>query len=100
MQRILSRLERIILCSNLPSKIRAKYAFIVRLAGDDKTRFGKNIFLEAPHKLTIGRGCLINNGVHIYTGLCNDSQVVVGNKVAIGLDTCITTNSHAIGLST
>lgn len=41
--------------------------------------------------------CLINSGVHIYTGFYNDSQVIIGNNVAIGLDTCITTNSHIVG---
>lgn len=47
----------------------------------------------------MGRECLINNGVHIYTGFYNDSEVIIGNKVAIGLDSCITTNSHTIGPS-
>ena len=37
--------------------------------------------------------------VSIYTGFCNDSQVIIGDNVAIGLDTCITTNSHMIGNS-
>ena len=96
---ILSRIERFVLCSNLPSKLRAKYASFCGIADDDKTRFGKNIFVEAPHKLTIGHECLINNGVHIYTGFCNDSKVIIGNEVAIGLDSCITTNSHTIGPS-
>lgn len=96
---IASRLARIILCSNLPSKFRAKCAFLWGIADDDKARFGKNVFIEAPHKLTIGRECIINNGVHIYTGFYNDSKVIVGNKVGIGLDSCITTNSHVIGPS-
>lgn len=96
---IASRLARMILCSNLPSRLRAKYAFFWGITVDDKVRFGKNLFIEAPHKLTIGQECIINNGVHIYTGFCNDSKVVIGNKVGVGLDSLITTNSHIIGPS-
>lgn len=96
---IISRFQRMIICSNLPSKIRAKFASACGIAKNASTRFGKNIFIEAPHKVQIGKNCLINNGVHIYTGFCNDSQVIIGDNVAIGLDTCITTNSHMIGNS-
>lgn len=96
---IISRFQRMIICSNLPSKIRAKFAAACGIAKNASTRFGKNIFIEAPHKVQIGKNCLINNGVHIYTGFCNDSQVIIGDNVAIGLDTCITTNSHMIGNS-
>lgn len=96
---IASRLARIILCSNLPSKLRAKCAFFWGIAGDDKSRFGKNLFIEAPHKLIIGHESIINSGVHIYTGFYNDSKVIIGNKVGIGLDSLITTNSHTIGPS-
>ena len=37
--------------------------------------------------------------IYIYIGFCNDSQVIIGDNVAIGLDTCITTNSHMISNS-
>lgn len=94
---IVSRLQRIVICSNLPSKVRARFALVCRMAQNANTRFGKNIFIEAPHKVKIGKNCLINNGVHIYTGFCNESQVVIGDNVAVGLDTCVTTNSHVIG---
>lgn len=96
---IASRFQRMIICSNLPSKIRAKFALACGLAQSSNISFGKNVFIEAPHKVQIGKNCLINNGVHIYTGFCNDSQVIIGDNVAIGLDTCITTNSHMIGNS-
>lgn len=96
---IIARFQRMIICSNLPSKIRVGFASACGIVKNSSTRFGKNVFIEAPHKVQIGKNCLINNGVHIYTGFCNDSLVIIGNNVAIGLDTCITTNSHMIGNS-
>ena len=80
---IISRFQRMIICSNLPSKIRAKFAAACGIAKNASTRFGKNIFIEAPHKVQIGKNCLINNGVHIYTGFCNDSQVIIGDNVVV-----------------
>ncbi len=96
---ITSRIKRAVICSNLPSRFRARFASFCGVAENANIRFGKNIFIEALHKVKIGKDCLINNGVHIYTGFYNDSKVTIGNNVAVGLDSCITTNSHIIGNS-
>lgn len=57
----------------------------------------RNVYIESLKKVKAGNGVLINHGVHLYIGLNNDSQITIGNNVAIGLDSIITTNSHIIG---
>lgn len=96
--KFLFRFVRAVLCHNLPSKFRVICAYLYGTALSTDIRFGKNIYIEAPNKVYIGKGSTINSGVHIYTGICNDSKVVIGERVGIGLDSRIITNSHIIDI--
>lgn len=90
-------LTRALVCSGLPEKIRAYIAYKVGMTVDKSIRIKRNVYIESLKKVKVGSGVLINHGVHLYTGLNNDAQIIIGNNVAIGLDSMITTNSHIIG---
>lgn len=92
-------LARAIVCGSLPEKMRAFVAYKIGMVCDKSLRIKQNTYIESVKKVKIGSGVLINHGVHFYTGLNNNSQIIIGNNVAIGLDAMITTNSHAIGAS-
>lgn len=80
--KFLFRFVRAVLCHNLPSKFRVICAYLYGTALSTDIRFGKNIYIEAPNKVYIGKGSIINSGVHIYTGICNDSiqKLLLGNE--------------------
>lgn len=78
-------------------KIRVFVAYKIGMVRDRSLRIKHNTYIESVKKVKIGSGVLINHGVHFYTGLNNNSQIIIGNNVAIGLDAMITTNSHTIG---
>ena len=90
-------LTRALVCSGLPEKIRAYIAYKVGMTVDESIRIKRIVYIESLKKVKVGSGVLINHGVHLYTGLNNASQIIIGNNVAIGLDSVITTNSHIIG---
>ena len=90
-------LTRALVCSGLPEKIRAYIAYKVGMTVDKSIRIKRNVYIESLKKVKVGSGVLINHGAHLYTGLNNDAQIIIGNNVAIGLDSMITTNSHIIG---
>ena len=72
-----SRMIRSIICSNLPSMISTLFAYWVKMSFGKDIRFGRNIFIENPLKVSIESDCSNSNGVHIYTGKCDESIVAI-----------------------
>lgn len=76
-------LTRPLVCSGLTEKIRAYIAYKVGMTVDKSIRIKGNVYIESLEKVKVGSGVLINHGVHLYTGLNNASQIIIGNNVLI-----------------
>lgn len=81
----------------VPGQTRGIIASLVGITNDKNIILKKRIFFECPIKVHIGYGCLINHSVRFYTGAYNNSEVIIGNRVFIGMETRLITTSHEIG---
>jgi hypothetical protein len=80
-----------------PAAIRNNFACSLGISSSKDTRFMSNVYFENYKKVHLGKACFVNHFVKFYTGTYNDSEIVIGKNVYIGMDTKIITNSHSIG---
>ena len=55
------------------------------------------VYFDSPYKVKIGSNSMVNSDVKFYTGEFNDSMVLVGDNVKIGLNSSIITVTHEFG---
>lgn len=82
---------------SIPEKVRGRIAYIMGITKDINIRIKKHVFFENPGKVHIGMGCLINHYVGFYIGACNESEIIIGDRVFVGMGTKFITTSHEIG---
>lgn len=81
----------------VPGKVRGVIAYISGVTKDINIILKKRLFFECPSKVHIGHSCLLNHSVSFYTGVYNHSEVIIGNRVYVGMETRFITTSHEIG---
>lgn len=76
-----------------------RYLMIKKLGmcKDKTTDIRRRVYFDSPYKVKIGSNSMVNSDVKFYTGEFNDSMVLVGDNVKIGLNSSIITVTHEFG---
>ena len=64
---------------------------------DNTTDIRCRVYFDSPYKVKIGSNSMINSDVKFYTGEFNDSVILIGDNVKIGLNSTLITVTHEVG---
>lgn len=69
----------------------------VGICKDNTVDIRRRVYFDSPYKVKVGSNSMINSDVKFYTGVFNDSMVLIGNNVKIGLNSSLITVTHDFG---